>query len=66
MTQTEIQLKINKLTEEHDKLKEDIKKLLDIIDISENEANQKIDRLGEIETEYVDLIEQFNKLSKVI
>lgn len=66
MTQTEIQLKINKLTEEHDKLKEDIKKLLDIIDISENEANQKIDRLGEIETEYVCLIEEFNKLSKII
>ena len=66
MTQTDIQLKINKLTEEHDKLKEDIKKLLDIIDISENEANDKINRLGEIEIEYVNLIEEFNKLSKLI
>lgn len=66
MTQTEIQLKINKLTDEHVKLKEDIKKLLDIIDISENEANQKINRLGEIEIEYVGLIEEFNKLSKII
>lgn len=66
MTQTDIQLKINKLTEEHGKLKEDIKKLLDIIDISENEANDKINRLGEIEIEYVNLIEEFNKLSKII
>lgn len=66
MTQTEIQLKINKLTEEHDKLKEDIKKLLDIIDISENETNNKIKRLEEIETEYVGLIEEFNKLSKIL
>ncbi len=61
MTQTEIQLKINKISEEHENLKEDIKKLLDIIDLSESEANTKIDRLKEIENEYVLLIEEYNK-----
>lgn len=65
MTATEIQLKINKISQEHEKLKEDIKKLLDIIDLSESEVNKKIEKLKEIEVEYVDLIEQYSKLSEI-
>lgn len=60
MTPTEIQLKINKISEKHIVLKDEIKKLLDIIDMSYDEANTKLAELTESENEYVKLIEELN------
>lgn len=60
MTPTEIQLKINKISEKHIVLKDEIKKLLDIIDMSYDEANAKLAELDESEKEYVKLIEELN------
>lgn len=60
MTPTEIQLKINKISEKHIVLKDEIKKLLDIIDMSYDEANAKLAELDESENEYVKLIEELN------
>lgn len=60
MTPTEIQLKINKISEKHIVLKDEIKKLLDIIDMSYDEANAKLAELTESENEYVKLIEELN------
>lgn len=60
MTPTEINLEINKTVTKHESLKEDIKKLLDIIELSESQVNEKLKELDETEKKYVELIEKLN------
>lgn len=60
MTPTEINLEINKTVAKHEQLKEDIKKLLDIIELSQTQVNDKLKELDEAEQKYVELIEQLN------
>ena len=60
VTPTEALVRINKLKDEHERLKSDIISITHNIDSLEKEVNRKLERVKTIESEYVTLIEIIN------